>query len=237
MRAQGVEFLETPDSYYEDPELRARIGEVRVPIEELQKRGILVDRDEDGYLLQIFTRPIGDRPDRVLRADRAARLARLRQGQLQGAVRGDRARAGAPRQPLIPAGGGRSRKIGSPCNLSPFSDVLFSDEGSDGRSAVAHSRCGSPHMRHLSTGPLSRCQTTHTPQASADFLLVQPSGIVGPMTRARPVLTVTTALVLAGLVGSAAAAAVPQPASQQTTAPPSGDVAPRSGGRCAGRHR
>ena len=62
MRAEGVEFLVTPDSYYEDPELRARIGEVRAPIEELQKRGILVDRGEDGYLLQIFTRPIGDRP-------------------------------------------------------------------------------------------------------------------------------------------------------------------------------
>ncbi|MEU4624015.1 4-hydroxyphenylpyruvate dioxygenase [Actinoplanes sp. NPDC023801] len=59
---EGVEFLATPDSYYSDPELRARIGEVRVPIEELQKRGILVDRDEDGYLLQIFTKPIGDRP-------------------------------------------------------------------------------------------------------------------------------------------------------------------------------
>ena len=62
MRAEGVEFLSTPDSYYEDPELRARIGEVRVSIEELQSRGILVDRDEDGYLLQIFTKPIGDRP-------------------------------------------------------------------------------------------------------------------------------------------------------------------------------
>ena len=62
MTAEGVEFLPTPDSYYEDPELRARIGTVRVPIEELQRRGILVDRDEDGYLLQIFTRPIGDRP-------------------------------------------------------------------------------------------------------------------------------------------------------------------------------
>jgi 4-hydroxyphenylpyruvate dioxygenase len=62
MRAEGVEFLATPDSYYSDPELRARIGKVRVPIEELQKRGILVDRDEDGYLLQIFTRPLGDRP-------------------------------------------------------------------------------------------------------------------------------------------------------------------------------
>ena len=62
MRAEGVEFLSTPDSYYEDPALRERIGNVRVPIEELQKRGILVDRDEDGYLLQIFTRPVGDRP-------------------------------------------------------------------------------------------------------------------------------------------------------------------------------
>ncbi len=60
--ANGVEFLSTPDSYYEDPELRERIGQVRVPIEELQRRGILVDRDEDGYLLQIFTRPLGDRP-------------------------------------------------------------------------------------------------------------------------------------------------------------------------------
>jgi 4-hydroxyphenylpyruvate dioxygenase len=62
MVAEGVEFLSTPDSYYSDPELRARIGQVRVPIEELQARGILVDRDEDGYLLQIFTKPTGDRP-------------------------------------------------------------------------------------------------------------------------------------------------------------------------------
>src|SRR3954454_17281166 len=62
LRDNGVEFLSTPDSYYEDPELRGRIGEVRVPIEELQKRGILVDREEDGYLLQIFTKPLGDRP-------------------------------------------------------------------------------------------------------------------------------------------------------------------------------
>jgi 4-hydroxyphenylpyruvate dioxygenase len=62
MTSEGVEFLPTPDSYYEDPELRARIGEVRAPIEELQRRGILVDRDEDGYLLQIFTKPVQDRP-------------------------------------------------------------------------------------------------------------------------------------------------------------------------------
>jgi 4-hydroxyphenylpyruvate dioxygenase len=62
MRAAGVEFLDTPDSYYEDPELRARIGTVRAPIEDLQSRKILVDRDEDGYLLQIFTKPVQDRP-------------------------------------------------------------------------------------------------------------------------------------------------------------------------------
>ncbi|MGN6607084.1 MAG: 4-hydroxyphenylpyruvate dioxygenase [Jatrophihabitans sp.] len=62
MRARGIEFLDTPDSYYDDPELRARIGHVRVPIEQLRERRILVDRDEDGYLLQIFTKPVGDRP-------------------------------------------------------------------------------------------------------------------------------------------------------------------------------
>ncbi|MDG4768390.1 4-hydroxyphenylpyruvate dioxygenase [Solwaraspora sp. WMMD406] len=62
MRAAGVEFLDTPDSYYDDPVLRARIGEVRAPIEQLKARRILVDRDEDGYLLQIFTKPVQDRP-------------------------------------------------------------------------------------------------------------------------------------------------------------------------------
>jgi 4-hydroxyphenylpyruvate dioxygenase len=62
LSTRGVEFLKTPASYYEDPALRARIGSVRVTVEELQKRNILVDRDEDGYLLQIFTKPLGDRP-------------------------------------------------------------------------------------------------------------------------------------------------------------------------------
>ncbi|MGW0245659.1 4-hydroxyphenylpyruvate dioxygenase [Nocardia goodfellowii] len=62
LRREGVEFLDTPDTYYSDPELRARIGHVRVPVEELRSRGILVDRDEDGYLLQIFTKPLTDRP-------------------------------------------------------------------------------------------------------------------------------------------------------------------------------
>jgi 4-hydroxyphenylpyruvate dioxygenase len=104
LRANGVEFLETPDSYYEDPELRARIGNVRVPIEELQKRKILVDRDEDGYLLQIFTKPLGDRPTVFFELIERHGSLGLRQGQLQGPVRGDRARAGGARQPLSHAG-------------------------------------------------------------------------------------------------------------------------------------
>jgi 4-hydroxyphenylpyruvate dioxygenase len=62
LRESGVEFLATPDAYYDDPALRARIGTVRVPVEQLRTRGVLVDRDEDGYLLQIFTKPLGDRP-------------------------------------------------------------------------------------------------------------------------------------------------------------------------------
>ncbi|HEY5135545.1 MAG TPA: 4-hydroxyphenylpyruvate dioxygenase [Candidatus Nanopelagicales bacterium] len=62
MRAAGVDFLETPHSYYDDPELRTRIGDVRVSVDELKRLRILVDRDEDGYLLQIFTKPVQDRP-------------------------------------------------------------------------------------------------------------------------------------------------------------------------------
>ena len=62
MSAAGVEFLATPDSYYDDPDLAGRIGKVRISLATLKEHGILVDRDEDGYLLQIFTKPVGDRP-------------------------------------------------------------------------------------------------------------------------------------------------------------------------------
>jgi 4-hydroxyphenylpyruvate dioxygenase len=60
MRAAGVEFLRTPDSYYE--ELGGWVGDTRVPLDELRDLAILADRDEDGYLLQIFTAPVQDRP-------------------------------------------------------------------------------------------------------------------------------------------------------------------------------
>ncbi len=60
LQARGVRFLRTPDSYYEGvPE---RVGEIDQSIEDLRRLGILVDRDDEGYLLQIFTKPLGDRP-------------------------------------------------------------------------------------------------------------------------------------------------------------------------------
>jgi 4-hydroxyphenylpyruvate dioxygenase len=60
MRAEGVRFLDTPDSYYEA--LGDWVGDTRVPLDELRELKILADRDEDGYLLQIFTQPVQDRP-------------------------------------------------------------------------------------------------------------------------------------------------------------------------------
>ena len=60
MRERGVEFLTTPGSYYDD--LGSWVGDTRVPLEELRELSILADRDEDGYLLQIFTKPVQDRP-------------------------------------------------------------------------------------------------------------------------------------------------------------------------------
>ncbi|MBL8878792.1 MAG: 4-hydroxyphenylpyruvate dioxygenase, partial [Phycisphaerales bacterium] len=60
LRARDIDFLRVPDAYYED--LRDRIGEIDEDYAELKELGILVDRDEDGYLLQIFTQPMQDRP-------------------------------------------------------------------------------------------------------------------------------------------------------------------------------
>jgi 4-hydroxyphenylpyruvate dioxygenase len=60
MRAAGVRFLDVPDSYYDT--LGEWVGETRVPLDTLRELKILADRDEDGYLLQIFTKPVQDRP-------------------------------------------------------------------------------------------------------------------------------------------------------------------------------
>jgi 4-hydroxyphenylpyruvate dioxygenase len=60
LRRQGVEFLRVPSTYYDDFE--ERTGKIDEPVEQLRELGILVDRDEEGYMLQIFTRPVEDRP-------------------------------------------------------------------------------------------------------------------------------------------------------------------------------
>ena len=60
LRDSGIEFLDTPPTYYQH--LGERVGAIEEPIEKLAELGILVDRDRDGYLLQIFTKPVGDRP-------------------------------------------------------------------------------------------------------------------------------------------------------------------------------
>jgi len=60
LRAQGVEFLRVPTAYYD--QLEARVGKIDEPLDRLADLGILVDRDDEGYMLQIFTRPVEDRP-------------------------------------------------------------------------------------------------------------------------------------------------------------------------------
>jgi 4-hydroxyphenylpyruvate dioxygenase len=60
LRERGVRFLATPTAYYDD--VADRVGEIHAEYDDLSRLGILVDRDDEGYLLQIFTKPIGDRP-------------------------------------------------------------------------------------------------------------------------------------------------------------------------------
>ena len=60
LRSRGVEFLHVPDTYYET--VLERVGKINEDIKELKRLNILIDRDEEGYLLQIFTKPVQDRP-------------------------------------------------------------------------------------------------------------------------------------------------------------------------------
>jgi 4-hydroxyphenylpyruvate dioxygenase len=60
LKRRGVEFLAIPESYYH--EVPERIGEIEEDLNDLSRLGILVDRDDEGYLLQIFSKPVGDRP-------------------------------------------------------------------------------------------------------------------------------------------------------------------------------
>jgi 4-hydroxyphenylpyruvate dioxygenase len=60
LRDQGVDFLKVPNTYYR--ELTGRVGKIDEPLDQLEELGILVDRDDEGYMLQIFTKPVEDRP-------------------------------------------------------------------------------------------------------------------------------------------------------------------------------
>jgi 4-hydroxyphenylpyruvate dioxygenase len=60
LKNRGVDFLKVPTTYYDD--LQSRVGKIDENIEDLKQLGILVDRDDEGYLLQIFTKPVEDRP-------------------------------------------------------------------------------------------------------------------------------------------------------------------------------
>ena len=60
LQRRGIEFLKVPSTYYK--ELTARVGKIDEDLESLEKLGILVDRDDEGYLLQIFSKPVEDRP-------------------------------------------------------------------------------------------------------------------------------------------------------------------------------
>jgi 4-hydroxyphenylpyruvate dioxygenase len=60
LRNRGIEFLYVPETYYDD--VLDRVGEIDEDLEELKKLNILIDRDEEGYLLQLFTKPVEDRP-------------------------------------------------------------------------------------------------------------------------------------------------------------------------------
>ena len=69
-------------------------------MEELKKRGVLVDRDEDGYLLQIFTKPLGDRPTVFFELIERHGSLGFGKGNFKALFEVDRARAGRPRQPV-----------------------------------------------------------------------------------------------------------------------------------------
>jgi 4-hydroxyphenylpyruvate dioxygenase len=60
LQKNGIEFLRVPDSYYDI--VQKRVGEIEEPIEKIKQLGILIDKDDEGYLLQIFSKPVEDRP-------------------------------------------------------------------------------------------------------------------------------------------------------------------------------
>ena len=98
LRDRGVRFMTVPSTYYD--EAKERLAEFDLPWAELQRLNILADCDQDGLPAPDLHRDHHRPPGGVLRDHRAPRRQGLRRGQLQGTVRGDRARPGQARQPV-----------------------------------------------------------------------------------------------------------------------------------------
>ena len=96
LRANGVEFLNVPDSYYDL--LPQRVGQIEEALDMIRSLRILVDRDEEGYLLQLFSQARRGSPDGVLRDHPAEGQPWIREGQFPGPLRSHRARTGPPRK-------------------------------------------------------------------------------------------------------------------------------------------
>ena len=107
LRRRGVDFLDMPEAYYEKvwDRVNTMLKEhghdvVKEDHQRVKDLGVLVDADDEGYLLQLFTKPLQDRPTFFIEIICRRGSQSLRQGQLQGPLREPRARAGTPRKPL-----------------------------------------------------------------------------------------------------------------------------------------
>ncbi len=101
LRAQGVEFLRVPASYYR--ELSARVGTIDEPLELLEELGILVDRDDEGYMLQIFSKPVQDRPTLFFEIIERKGSKSFGKGNFKALFEAIETRAGAAGEPLAEA--------------------------------------------------------------------------------------------------------------------------------------
>ena len=84
LQKRGVEFLNIPTTYYDT--VLDRVGHIDEDLEPLRRLGILVDRDNEGYLLQIFTKPVEDRPTLFFEIIQRKGAQEFRERKLQGAL-------------------------------------------------------------------------------------------------------------------------------------------------------
>ena len=99
LQQRGLEFLKVPSTYYDT--LLDRVGHIDEELNALKQLGILVDRDDEGYLLQIFSKPVRRSADTLFRDHSTQRREELRQRQFQSVVRSHRTRAGRERKFVV----------------------------------------------------------------------------------------------------------------------------------------